>query len=271
MLFDAHAHVYMSKDREALVKAIEESSVGYVMNVGVDIPTCEEVIREAGQYPWCYAAVGFQPGEIGEFDPQVLAEFKKLAQEPRVCAVGEIGLEYHYGKDTMEDQQRWFRQQIRMANDLKMPIMIHTREADEDTMKILKEEGAFSEERQSWFPRRPGPGGEELPDSRVMFHCFSSSREIARQYVKLGATISICGPVTYKNNRRTTEVVQDTPIEFLLVETDAPYLTPEPKRGRPNMSPYVEYTARRVAAIKGIPYEEVERVTCENAKRFFGI
>ena len=138
-------------------------------------------------------------------------------------------------------------------------------------MRILKEEGAFSDERKSWFPKRPGPDGTGTADARVMLHCFSSSREIARQYVKLGATISICGPVTYKNNRRTTEVVQDTPIEFLLVETDAPYLTPEPLRGRPNKSTFVEYTARRVAALKGMPFEDVARITCENARRFFGI
>jgi len=272
MLFDAHAHVYMSEDRDALVKAIEDSQVSYVMNVGVDVETCEEVIKESAEYPWCYATVGYQPGEVGtDFDPAVLEKFKELAQQPKVCAVGEIGLEYHYGKDNIENQRRWFREQIKMANELKMPIMIHTREADDDTMRILKEEGAFSDERKSWFPKRPGPDGTEAADARVMLHCFSSSNEIARQYVALGATLSICGPVTYKNNRRTTEVVQNTPVEFLLVETDAPYLTPEPLRGRPNMSPYVEYTARRVAALKGMPYEDVARITCENAKRFFDI
>ena len=272
MLFDAHAHVYMAEDKDALIKAIEDSSVSYVMNVGVDIPTCEQVIKEAAEYPWCYATVGFQPGEVGnDFDPKILAEFRELAQQPKVCAVGEIGLEYHYGKENMENQKRWFREQIRMANELKMPIMIHTREADDDTMRILKEEGAFSNERKKWFPMRPGPEGTKIPDARVMLHCFSSSKEIARQYVELGATISICGPVTYKNNRRTTEVVQETPMEFLLVETDAPFLTPEPLRGRPNMSPYVEYTARRVAALKGMAFEDVARITCKNAKNFFGI
>jgi len=273
MLFDAHAHVYMSKDVDALVKAIEDSDVSYVMNVGVDLESCEEVIKEAATYQWCYATVGYQPGEVDHqvFDPEILAKFRELAQQPKVCAIGEIGLEYHYGKDNLENQHRWFREQIRMANELKMPIMIHTREADDDTMRILKDEGAFSDERKSWFPKRPGPDGTEVADARVMLHCFSSSKEIARQYVKLGATLSICGPVTYKNNRRTTEVVQETPVEFLLVEADAPYLTPEPLRGRPNMSPYVEYTARRVAALKGMPYEDVARITCENAKRFFDI
>ena len=138
-------------------------------------------------------------------------------------------------------------------------------------MNILKEEGAFSKERQSWFPKRTGPDGEELPDSRVLIHCFSSSREIARQYVKLGATIGICGPITYKNNRRGKEVVMDTPIEFLTVETDAPYLTPEPFRGRKNKAPYVEYTARKIAELKEMEYEKVAEITCENAKKFFNI
>ena len=179
-----------------------------------------------------------------------------------------------------------------------MPIAIHAREADQETMDILKEEGAFSDERCSWFPLRPGTGigrkadgafsgadsgkhadgggtaGTDLcreKDARVLLHCFSGSRELAEQYVKLGATISIAGPVTYKNNRKTSEVVSAIPIEYLLVETDAPYLTPEPYRGKKNKSPYVEYTARRVALLKGMPYEEVARRTLENAKRFYGI
>ena len=135
----------------------------------------------------------------------------------------------------------------------------------------MKEEGAFSEERQSWFPKRKGPDGSFLPDSRVLLHCFSGSKELAKQYVKLGATLSICGPVTFKNNRKTQAVVQEIPLEFLLVETDAPYLTPEPFRGRPNKSPYVEHTARRLAVLKGISYEEVASITCENAKVFYGI
>jgi TatD DNase family protein len=138
-------------------------------------------------------------------------------------------------------------------------------------MDILKEEGAFSDERCSWFQKRKGPNGQMVKDARVLLHCFSGSREMAEQYVKLGATISIAGPVTYKNNKKTPEVVKAIPIEFLLVETDAPYLTPEPFRGKKNKSPLVEYTARHVAALKEMEYEDVARQTCENAKVFYGI
>ena len=164
-------------------------------------------------------------------------------------AIGEIGLDFFYDHSDRETQRYWFRRQIQLANELKMPIAIHSRDADQETLDILKEEGAFSKERQSWFPKRKGPGGEELPDSRVLLHCFSGSKELAKQYIKLGATLSICGPVTFKNNRRTQDVVREIPIEFLLVETDAPYLTPEPFRGKKNKSPYVEYTARKVADV----------------------
>ena len=159
-----------------------------------------------------------------------------------------------------------------------MPIMIHSRDADLDTLTILKEEGAFSDERKSWFPKRPGLNADSsktdapmLPDVRVLMHCFSYSAETAAEYVKLGGTISICGPVTFKSNKKTRRVVENIPIEFLTVETDAPYLAPEPMRGRLNKSPYVEYTCRKVAEIKGISYEEAAAVTKANAMRFYGI
>lgn len=301
MLFDAHAHVYDTKDKEGLIRAIEDSDLKYVMDVGCDIPTSEEAVSDAAKYPWCYAAIGFQPGEIGDAKDSDLDRIRELAADPKVCAIGEIGLDYHYDHVPRDVQERWFRMQIRLANELKMPIMIHTREADDDTMRILKEEGAFSEERKSWFPKRQGPsdwptkpaksvssaganGGQAdaecqsgacsqtlYPDARVMLHCYSGSAEMARQYVKLGATISICGPVTFKNNRRTTEVVQAIPLEFLLAETDSPYLAPEPMRGRTNMPPYVEHTVRRIAVIKGVSFDEAAEATCANAERFFGI
>ena len=170
-----------------------------------------------------------------------------------------------------------------------MPIVIHSREADQETMDILKEEGAFSEERKSWFPKRPDPSGYTLKkseaakkapddladhmadDARVLIHCFSGSAELAAQYVKLGATISVAGPVTYKNNRKTVAVVAEVPMDFLLVETDSPYLSPEPLRGRRNMSPNVKYTAQKVAEIKDMTLEEVAAKTKENAMRFYGI
>ena len=215
--------------------------------------------------------------------------YKGLARKKKVVAIGEIGLDFHYDHSPRDIQREWFRRQIRMANQLKMPIVIHSREADQETMDILKEEGAFSEERKSWFPKRPDPSGYTLKksdaakktpddpadhmadDARVLIHCFSGSAELAAQYVKLGATISVAGPVTYKNNRKTVAVVAEVPMDFLLVETDSPYLSPEPLRGRRNMSPNVKYTAQKVAEIKDMTLEEVAAKTKENAMRFYGI
>lgn len=301
MLFDSHAHInndtFTEEEREALIADIEASDLSYVMDIGFDLASSEQAVKDAQRLPWCYAAVGVHPHDAKTMDEDVLLRIKELAGEEKVKAIGEIGLDFYYNKSEAEDQRYWFHRQIQLANELKMPIVIHSREADQETMDILKEEGAFSDERASWFPRRPGPIGAAShepvhqseqetcmaspncdatkaageKDCRVLLHCFSGSRQLAEQYVKLGATISIAGPVTYKNNRKTTEVVAAIPIEYLLVETDSPYLTPEPFRGRPNKPPYVEYTARRMALIKEMEYDEVCRITMENAKRFFGI
>ena len=138
-------------------------------------------------------------------------------------------------------------------------------------MDILKEEKAFSDERCSWFPKRVGAGGVLEKDARVLLHCFSGSSQLGQQYVKLGATLSVAGPVTYKNNRKTVETVEAIPLEYLLAETDSPYLTPVPFRGKPNKSVYVEHTVRKIADIKGISYEETANITMENAKKFFNI
>ncbi len=335
ILFDSHTHInndgYSEEERAQLIAAIEDSEVAYVMDVGFDLPSSERAVSDAALLPWCYAAVGVHPHDTKTMTEEIYEKIRRLAGQPKVQAIGEIGLDFYYNHSDAEDQRYWFRRQIRLANELHMPIVIHAREADQETMDILKAEGAFSEERCGWFPPRPGTGigrkagaqttqkasraGEggrakacdctiadlgatrteacdciraDLDamraeacdctenccmekDARVLLHCFSGSRELAEQYVKLGATISIAGPVTYKNNRKTSEVVSAIPIEYLLVETDAPYLTPEPHRGKKNQSPYVAYTARRVALLKGISYEEAARRTLENAKRFYGI
>jgi TatD DNase family protein len=275
MLFDSHTHInnenYDETQRQALMEEIEASDVSFVMDVGFDLASSVQAIKDAKARSWCYAAVGVHPHDADSLDEETFVLLRGLAKKDKVQAIGEIGLDYYYDRSARDVQRYWFRRQIQMANELRMPIAIHSREADQETMDILREEGAFSAERQSWFPKRKGSEGELLPDSRVLLHCFSGSRELAQQYIRLGATLSICGPVTFKNNRKTREVVEAIPIDFLLVETDAPYLTPEPFRGRPNKAPYVEYTARKVAEIKGIAYEEAARITCENAKRFYNI
>lgn len=293
MLFDSHAHIneasYSPEERAELIKTIEASDVDYVADIGYDLASSKLAVEHAARYPWCYAVVGCHPHDAKSMDDMELAMYKGLARKKKVVAIGEIGLDFHYDHSPRDIQREWFRRQIRMANQLKMPIVIHSREADQETMDILKEEGAFSEERKSWFPKRPDPSGYTLKksdaakktlddpadhmadDARVLIHCFSGSAELAAQYVKLGATISVAGPVTYKNNRKTVAVVAEVPMDFLLVETDSPYLSPEPLRGRRNMSPNVKYTAQKVAEIKDMTLEEVAAKTKENAMRFYGI
>lgn len=275
MLFDSHAHInndtFTEEEREALIKTIGASDLSYVMDVGFDPESSLLAVRDAGRCPKIYAVVGCHPHDAEIMDDKALKFLKGLAKEDRVKAIGEIGLDYHYDRSERDAQREWFRRQIRLALELGMPMVIHTRDAEADTMRILKEEGAFSEERRNLFPARPGPDGKDLPDSRVLIHCFSGSIETALEYVKLGATLSVCGPVTFKNNKKARETVRRIPIEFLLVETDSPYLAPEPFRGKPNNPTYVEYTARKVAELKGISYEEAAEATCVNAKRFFRI
>ena len=281
MLFDSHAHINntdMTPERvEELVSQVENSTLEYVTDIGFDLPSSRKAVENAARYPWCYAAVGVHPHDTDDMDDMTLYMIKSLAAKPKVQAIGEIGLDFHYDNSDRDAQRTWFRRQIRLANELKMPIVIHSREADQETMDILKEEGAFTDERKSWFPERPDSEGcvsgtpGNVPDARVLIHCFSGSAELASQYVKLGATISIAGPVTYKNNRKTVAAAAAVPIDFLLVETDSPYLTPEPLRGRRNSPVNVEYTARKIAEIKGMDYEEVAARTNRNACRFYGI
>lgn len=271
MLFDSHAHInneaFSEEDRQELIRKIESSNLDYVMDIGFNLESSAMAAAHAKQLPWCYAAVGCHPHDTKDMDEMQLAMLKGLAKKDKVQAIGEIGLDFHYDYSDRDIQRYWFREQIRLANELKMPIVIHSREADQEVMDILKEEGAFSEERKSWFPVRYDGSG----DARVLLHCFSGSKELGEQYVKLGAAISVAGPVTYKNNKKTVSVVKALPIEVLLVETDSPYLTPEPFRGKQNIPLYVEYTAQKVAEIKGLTLEETARHTQENAKRFFGI
>lgn len=295
MLFDSHAHLnnadMTEEDRANMVAQIEASiesgMLDYVMDIGFDPASSAEAARHANTYPWCYAAAGCHPHDAKIMDDDQLALIRQIAAAPKVRAIGEIGLDFHYDLSDRDVQRKWFRRQIRLANELKMPICIHAREADQEVMDILVEEGAFSEERRSWFPKRPDPTGfckgrpagwsiagaaaGETGDARVLLHCFSGSAELGKQYVRMGATLSIAGPVTYKNNKKTVAVAEQIPLDFLLVETDSPYLSPVPLRGRPNTPPNVEYTARKIAEIKGISFEEVAARTKENAMRFYGI
>lgn len=274
MLFDAHTHLnfekYSEEERREIAAAIEASDVGYIVDVADCVASAKQALADAAAYPWCYAAVGIHPDHASSYTDADIDEIRRLAADPKAVAIGEIGLDFYYGTDDREEQQVLFRKQIRLANELKMPIMIHSRDAHQLTMDILKEEGAFSDERKSWFlPRMTADGPK--PDARVQMHCFSGSPELALEYAKLGATMSLGGPVTFKNGKKAAEVVRQLPIEYLMSETDAPYMAPEPLRGRPNMSPYIEHIVRRMSILKGLDYEETARILTENAKHFFGI
>ena len=254
MLFDSHSHISdaMFEDKEALIREIRESELKYVMDIGTNLESSRAALKMAEDNDFCYCAIGFHPESAHEMDDYALAEIEKMAAHPKVKAIGEIGLDYHYDDgDPKELQAEVFVKQIEFAKRLKMPIVIHSRDAEEDTMRILKDCKAF--------------------ETKVLIHCFSGSAETARQYVKLGAMISLAGPLTYKNARKPVEVAEQIPLDNLMVETDCPYLAPVPMRGQLNKPMYVEYTARKLAEIKGISYEEVAEVTLRNAARFFGI
>lgn len=274
MLFDAHTHLnfeqFTEEERKALAEEIEASELEYIIDVADCVESAKQALKDADDYSWCYAAVGIHPDHASVYTDEDIEVIRKLSEHPKAMAIGEIGLDFYYGKDDQEEQQELFRKQIRLANELRMPIMIHTRDANQLTMDILKEEGAFSDERKSWFPERPTPDGM-APDARVQLHCYSGSAELAEEYIKLGATISLGGPVTFKNGKKAVEVVRRIPIEFLMSETDAPYMAPEPLRGRPNKPHYVEHVVRRMALIKDISYDEASRILTENGRRFFGI
>ncbi|HHX14333.1 MAG TPA: TatD family hydrolase [Clostridiales bacterium] len=276
MLFDSHAHLnsegYTPDELAEVVRAIESSSLSYVVDVGFDLKSSRAALKHAENWPWCYAAIGCHPHDVKAMDDIQLAMLKNLARRPKAVAIGEIGLDYYRDLSPREDQQYWFRRQIQLANELRLPIVIHSRDADQDVLTILKEEDAFSPERCAWFPERPIPEGySHGRDARVLLHCYSGSRELAEQYVRLGATISFAGPLTYHNNRRGVETAKALPLDYILIETDAPYLTPEPLRGRPNISPYVEHVARKLAEIKEVDYEVAAAATLANARRFFNI
>lgn len=272
IFFDSHTHLnndgFTEEERTALADEIAASKVKYICDIGFDMPSSYLAVKHADKYPWCYAAVGVHPHDAKSMNEEQLKEIKRLAAEnPKVRAIGEIGLDYHYDLSPREDQRYWFRRQIRLANELKMPIVVHSREADRECMDILIEEGAFSDDRKAFFPKRE----DGTPDPRVDIHCYSGSAEFAGEYMKLGATFGVDGPLTYKNNHKTVEVVKTVPLDRILIETDAPYLSPVPFRGKPNRSPYVEYVAAKVAEIKGISVEEAAEKTMENALRFFMI
>lgn len=254
MLFDSHAHLddeRFGEDRVDVIEAMPGAGVGLIMNVGADMPSSRRSVVLAKKYPFIYAAVGVHPHEVEEMTDEDLQDLRELAGEEKVRAIGEIGLDYYYDNSPRDKQKYWFEKQIELAQELDMPIIIHCRDAVQDCLDILKKYD---------FSRTSG-----------VMHCFSGSAETAAEIVKMGFYVAFGGAITFKNNKKACGVVQSVPMERLLIETDCPYLTPEPHRGKRNDSRYVKYVAEKVAEFRGIPVEEVEQVTMFNAKCLFQI
>ena len=254
MIFETHAHYEDKKfdtDREELLRELPQQGISYVVNVGSSLETTRRSIELAEQYDYIYAAAGVHPEEAAELDEESFAWLRQQTGHEKVVAVGEIGLDYYWPEPSHEIQKLWFERQIALAREVKLPIIIHSREAAKDTMDIMK------------ACRADEVGG--------VVHCYSYSTEMAREFVDMGFYIGIGGVVTFKNAKKLKEVAAEIPLEHILLETDCPYMAPEPHRGKRNSSLYLPYVAEQIAALKGITAEEVCRVTMDNARRMYGL
>ncbi len=249
-IFDSHAHYddgWFNEDRESVLAFLPQKGICGVVNNAVDLDSAATAIRFAEKYPYFYAAVGFHPENLEELPKDYLDHVAELTKHPKVVAIGETGLDYHW--DIPKPlQQRVFEEQIQLSLDLDMPIVVHDREAHGDVFALL---------------RRYKP--------KALVHCFSGSVELAREAVRLGCYISLGGVVTFKNARHSLEVAADIPIDRLLLETDAPYMAPVPFRGKRCDSSMIVYAAEKIASLRGMDTQELLDVTTENAKRFYGI
>lgn len=253
MIFDTHAHYddeQFDNDRDELLNSMQEKGVGMIVNVSATYESCERVVNMAQKYPFMYAAVGVHPDEVGSLDEESFARMKELFRNDKVVAVGEIGLDYYWDNESHELQKEWFIRQLDLARELHLPVNIHSREAAQDTMDIVKKHGE-------------GLSG--------VIHCYSYSKEMAEEYVKMGYYIGVGGVVTFKNGRRLKETVEAVPLTSIVLETDCPYLAPEPYRGKRNNSSYIRYAAEEIARLKGISCREVISQTEENARKLYQV
>jgi TatD DNase family protein len=254
MSFESHAHYDDAKfdeDRHEVIIKISEAGVDRVINAASDLDSCVKTIELCNKYPHIYGAVGVHPHDVKDMHEDDLETIIGLAAHDKVMAIGEIGLDYYYDNVPKEIQKLWFREQITIAKAMNLPIIVHSRDAASDTYEIIKDTDASK------------VGG--------VIHCFSNSREMAERYVKLGFYIGVGGVVTFGNAKEIKEVVKDISLDHLLVETDSPYLTPKPNRGKRNDSTQLIHIIQTIADIKGLTYEEVEKVTYQNGmKLFFG-
>jgi TatD DNase family protein len=254
MLIDTHAHLEMREfndDRDDVIKRAREAGVEYIITIGTTVESCRDAVLLADKYESIYATIGIHPHEVKDILHPAYEIIRHFAQHKKVVAYGEIGLDYYYEHSPRADQKRKFRDMLREARELKLPIIVHDRDAHEDMLRILTEE----------WP--PGLGG--------VMHCFSGDVAMARTLIERGFLISIAGPVTFPKAEALREIVRQVPIEHLLVETDAPYLSPVPMRGKRNEPAFVRHTAEAVAKIKGLTLDDVARITSFNAMQLFGI
>ena len=253
MLFDTHAHMNdpaFDEDREEVLLGLQEKGVALMMNIGCSLASSRDCVAMANKYPFVYATVGTHPDTADEVDDTVLEEYRKLCkQESKVKAIGEIGLDYYYETIPREIQQRAFRLQMELARELQLPVVVHERNAHDDGMRIVKE-----------FKGVTG-----------VFHCYSGAAEMARQLVDMGWYIGFTGVLTFKNARKAVETAQSIPLDRIVLETDCPFMAPEPFRGKRNDPGYLYRMAERLAEIRGISLEEVHRITTENGKRLYRI
>ena len=258
-LVDTHAHLDFSKfdaDRTAVIERARAAGVAAIVNVGTDLHSSRLAVELAEQYGSVYAAVGMHPHGAKGLDGATLAGLRELAQKPRVVAVGEIGLDYYRDLSPRDVQRRAFRAQLAWAAKLGKPVIIHDRDAHDEVLSALTKWAA-------------GLGNSTLAGRRGVLHTFSGDLEMAKRAIDLGFYISISGPVTYRNPRQLPDVVRALPLDRLLVETDCPYLAPEPYRGKRNEPAYTRLVAERMAELKGIPFDELARATTANARRLF--
>ncbi len=253
MLIDSHAHLEMGdfdEDRDEVISRAAAAGVERIVTVGTTLSDCHKAVEIAHRHPSVYAAIGIHPHEARTIDSETYDELKALAKDGRVVAWGEIGLDFFHRHSPPEIQLKRFEEQLRIAEELGLPFIIHDRDAHDETLALLR----------GWKGKRAG-----------VIHCFSGDVAMAETCLDMGFYLSIAGPVTFPRASQLQEVVRHVPLERLLIETDAPYLAPQPMRGKRNEPAYVAHTARQIGALKGVAFEEVGRITSESARRVFGI
>lgn len=252
MIIDTHAHYddeQFDIDREEILNSMKDNGIELIVNVGADMQTSEQTLELTKQFPFVYGAVGVHPNSTMELDETKMERLKELAGMPKIVAIGEIGLDYYWDEPDRDTQKRWFDRQMELAREVKLPIIIHSRDAAKDTLDMMK--------------------AAHAGDISGVIHCFSYSEEMAREYLNMGFYLGIGGVVTFKNARKLKEVVEYAPIESIVLETDCPYLAPEPNRGKRNSSLYLPNVVEEIARLKGIETDQVIEITRQNAMRLY--